>query len=324
MLVPIYWRRIPIGLLLLAILVLSACGKPAPAVTTSGPTPQSTQSVQNSQNPQGLLVPVLAVSELSVGMNRISVGLVKDGTPINDANLRLGLRFFYLDGDQDTVVQSESPAVYRGQGLPFGLYIGYADFDKPGNWSVEISIPRSDGQTQVSNMRLNVLEKTSTPNVGDPVIQSKNLTVRDNPDLSKISSDPKPDPDFYQLTIADAVAAKKPFVIAFSTPGYCQTAVCAPNMLVMKKLKEQYKDQINFIHIEVYPYPYGESFKKQVRVPPMDEWRLITEPWTYLVDAQGIIQARYEGGITFDEMDPALKQLAAGQPITPLIESAAK
>jgi hypothetical protein len=155
------------------------------------------------------------------------------------------------------------------------------------------------------------------PAVGAPAVPSRNLTVRDEADLGKISSDASPDPDFYQLTIADAITARKPFVVAFSTPGYCQTAVCSPNMLVLKKLKEQYKGQVNFIHVEVYPYPFGESFKALRRVPAMDEWNLRTEPWTFLVDAEGRIQARYEGGITFAEMEPALAQLAAGQPITP-------
>ncbi|HMQ35655.1 MAG TPA: thioredoxin family protein, partial [Chloroflexaceae bacterium] len=88
----------------------------------------------------------------------------------------------------------------------------------------------------------------------------------------------------------------------------------------IKQLKDQFKAQINFIHVEVYPYPFGESFQAQRRVPPMDEWNLRTEPWTFLVDAEGRIQARYEGGITFAEMEPALAQLAAGRPITPPAE----
>jgi hypothetical protein len=52
----------------------------------------------------------------------------------------------------------------------------------------------------------------------------------------------------------------------------------------------------------------------------MGEWGLRTEPWTFLVDGAGVIQARYEGGITFAELEPALEQLAAGEPITPPAE----
>jgi hypothetical protein len=88
---------------------------------------------------------------------------------------------------------------------------------------------------------------------------------------------------------------------------------------VLKKLKNELKDKVNFIHVEVYPYPFGDSFQKQLRVPAMMEWNLETEPWTFLIDGDGVIQARYEGGITFAEMEPALKQLAAGQTVQPVI-----
>ncbi len=302
----------PRALALLALLLLislAACGQPAPSGAPSS---------AGTSRAGGALVPVLAVSELDVGPNRIAMGILQDGTPLNQPELKLGLRFFYLDGNEDTKVQSTGTAVYRGQGLPFGLYVGYATFDKPGNWSVEISIPRAGGAPQISSLRLDVVDTSRIPAVGKPAIPSKNLTIRDSADLTKITSDTSPDPDFYQLTIADAIAAKKPFVVAFLTPGYCQTATCGPNLLVLKRLKDTYKGKLTFIHVEVYPYPFGESFQQQKRVPPMVEWGLITEPWTFLVGADGLIQYRYEGGITPDEMAPALAQLAAGQPVTPL------
>ncbi len=289
--------------LLLSILI-SACGR--------GAEPESDTT--------SAIVPVLAVSELTPGPNRLALGLLQNGTPLNDPELRLGMRLFFLDGPEPDTVQAESTAVYRGEGLPFGLYVGYATFDQPGGWGLELSIPREGNTPDLVRLRLDVLERPSAPTVGDPALPSQNLTVAQEPDLAKISSDPDPDPELYQLTVADAIAARKPFVVAFSTPGYCQTAVCAPNQLVLKRLKDQYKGQVNFIHVEVYPFPFGESFQAQRRVPAMVEWGLRTEPWTFLVDADGIIQARYEGGITFAELEPALAQLAAGEPISPPVD----
>jgi len=61
----------------------------------------------------------------------------------------------------------------------------------------------------------------------------------------------------------------------------------------------------------VYPYPFGESAKQERMVPTMHEWQLLTEPWAFLVDANGVIQAKYEGGLTIDELSLALKQLAS-------------
>lgn len=291
------------GLLAMALLVLlAACGQAAtPADQPAAASP---------------MVSVLAISELAPGPNRIALGVLQNGTPVNDPALELGMRFFYLDGDAPEQVRGESTAVYRGEGLPFGLYVGYASFDQPGGWGVELSIPQAEGEPSVTRMRLDVLAEPLVPPVGAPAIPSATLTLRDQPDLAQLTSDASPDPELYQLSVAEALAAGKPFVVAFSTPGYCQTAVCAPNQMVLKRLKEQYQDQINFIHVEVYPYPFGESFRAQRQVPAMKEWKLRTEPWTFLVDGQGLIQARFEGGITFAEMEPALAQLAAGQPVT--------
>jgi hypothetical protein len=289
------------GLLFLLIGLLAACGQQTPSAPAGG----------------GPMVPVLAFSELTVGPNRLPLGVVQDSTPVNDPELRIGLRFFYLDGDAPDQVQSESTAVYRGEGLPFGLYVGYNTFDQPGGWGMEVSIPQADGPPEVSRLRLDVLARPQAPAVGTPAVPSKNLTLADEPDVAKITSDASPDPELYELTVADAIAARKPFLVAFSTPGYCKTAVCAPNMHVIKELKGEYKERVNFLHVEVYPYPFGESAQAERRVPAMGEWGLRTEPWTFLVDSAGVIQARYEGGITFAELEPALEQLAAGEPITP-------
>jgi len=47
---------------------------------------------------------------------------------------------------------------------------------------------------------------------------------------------------------------------------------------------------------------------------PMIAWGLQSEPWLFLIDANGTIVARYEGGITREEMTPALENLIAGRP----------
>ncbi len=282
-------------------IVMVGCGQPATA-----PTPAALP-----------IAPVIAASELVIGLNRLPFGLLQGGVPLNDPDLTLGVTLYYVgpDGDRTKPV-STTQAVYRGQGLPVGLYVAYATFDRAGGWEAEITVPQPNG-TQTNRIRLDVSERAFAPMVGDRAIPSRNLTAADVPSLDQLTSDPRPDPDFYRMTIADAINAGKPFVVSFATPGYCQTAVCAPNMAVLKQLKSEFGDQVNFIHVEVYPYPFGESFQQARTVDAMKEWNLRTEPWTFLVDRQGIIQARYEGGITFAELRPAVAQLAAGQPINP-------
>ena len=303
------------ALILTLSLLLVACGQSS----TAGSGPNSSNVGAAPTAAAATLTPILAGSEMVVGQNRLPIGVVKSGTPINDPNLKLHLRFFYLEGPEteQTKVRSEADAVYRGQGLPFGLYVAYPTFDKAGTWGIEAQMSLAGGPPQASRFRIDVLEKPSTPAVGSPAIASKNLTQKDVRNVEQLTSDAKPDTDLYQMTIADAISAKKPFLVAFSTPGFCQTAVCGPNLEVIKKLKGELKGQVNFIHVEVYPYPFDESASQHKLVSTMTEWKLQSEPWTFLVDGQGIIQAKYEGGITFVEMEPALKQLAAGQPVQP-------
>lgn len=302
-------RSLPRGTGLALILalgfVVAACSQPAAAPT---PTPAPVGG--------GALNAILAASELTVGANRLPLGIVKNGTPVNNPDMKVHLRIFSLDGEQQTV-RGETDATYRGQGLPFGLYVAYPSFDAPGAWGLEIQMTELGAETQINRLRVDVVSQATTPAVGSAAFPSKNLTAKDVPDLKQLSSDSRPDPDLYQITIADTLAAKKPFLVAFSTPGFCETAVCAPNLQVIKQLKEDFKERITFIHVEVYPYPFTQSVQEQRVVPAMGEWKLASEPWTFLVDGQGVIQAKYEGGITFAELEPALTQLAAGQPITP-------
>ena len=43
--------------------------------------------------------------------------------------------------------------------------------------------------------------------------------------------------------------------------------------------------------------------------PVVTEWRLQTEPWIFLIDGKGVIQARFEGPTASDEIKAAIDQL---------------
>lgn len=298
-----FWRIVVPCLLLV---LVAGCG-PTTSSSTTAPTASA------GSLPAGATMQlVLAASEIAVGPNRFPLGLIVGSTPANDPQVTIHLQFHEVGNDPDKI-QSEADAVYRGQGLPLGIYVAEATFPRAGDWTVNAQVIRDGKPTYLTPMRFTVLDQARTPAVGTPAIATKNLTARDMPDLKQLTSDINPDPALYQLTIADAIAAHKPFLVAFATPGYCQSATCGPNISVIKKLKDEFSQQMNFIHVEVYPYPFGDAFEQGKRVPAMDEWHLQTEPWTFLVDSQGIIRAKYEGGITLSELEPELKKLAANQ-----------
>ncbi|MGB9754083.1 TlpA family protein disulfide reductase [Roseiflexus castenholzii] len=303
-------------LLLLATLLIAACGQQS---TTGG----------------GPVTPVFAFTEAVVGPNRIALGLVRNGSPVNDPGAKIHLRFFDLN-DTSSPVKIETDAVYYGQGLPAAIYVAYPTFDRAGNWGIEVQTTLS-GQSEpnVARLRLEVKERSEVPNVGDRAISVKTPTVRDVPDPSRLSSGRVEDLSMYQISLDEALQNGKPTALLFATPAFCRTAVCAPSLSVMQQLQKIYGDRINFIHVEVFRYPFRESFEAQTAVfqklsqegraprpeernvglsDPMIAWGLQSEPWLYLIDANGVIVARYEGGITREEMTPALENLIAGKP----------
>jgi len=307
-------------------LLLASCGQ-ASAPASTAPTAAAITNVE----------PVFAFSEAIAGKNRIAIGLVHNNTPLNEPKAKVHLRFFNLDASNPQQVVSESDATYYGQGLPAAFYVAYPNFDKPGNWGVEIQT-QLPGQAQpsISKQRLEVKERSNVPNIGDSAIAAKTLTVNDVPNVSQLSSGPDPDPAMYQISLDQALRSGKPTALLFATPAFCRTATCGPSLQVMQGLQMTYGDKVNFIHVEVYKYPFDQSVELQTKAiakadqekrPPTAEeanaglsdamvaWHLASEPWLFLIDAKGIVAARYEGGITKEELGPALEKLIAGQPI---------
>jgi hypothetical protein len=325
------FRRLSPILVLLAAL-LASCGQAARSPGASQPT----SSTSSGQGATGDVVPVFAFSEAVAGKNRIAIGLVRNNTPLNDPTAKVHLRFFNLD-EATPQIKFEADAAYYGQGLPLGFYVAYPTFDKAGNWGVEIQTQLSgQAEPSVSKQRLEVKDHSNVPIVGQPAISTKTLTVKDVSDVAQLSSGAQVDPAMYQVSLDQALTNGKPTALLFATPAFCKTATCGPSLDVMQGLQKQYGDKVNFIHSEVYKYPFDQSVQlqqdatqkaaKENRAPTPDElsaglsdamvaWKLDSEPWLFLIDAKGIVAGRYEGGITKEELGPALEKLIAGQPV---------
>jgi hypothetical protein len=55
--------------------------------------------------------------------------------------------------------------------------------------------------------------------------------------------------------------------------------------------------EANFIHIEVY-----QEFEPLVLADEIGEWGLTSEPWTFVLDQQGMITARLGGPVSPREL----------------------
>ena len=128
---------------------------------------------------------------------------------------------------------------------------------------------------------------------------------------STVSTATPPNPEMHQLTVAAALDTGRPVVIAFATPAFCTSATCGPQVDVIKQLKNSYSGQANFIHVEIYANPkemQGDPSTAEIS-PTVDEWGLPTEPYTFLIDAQGRVSAKFEAFASYPELEEALVPL---------------
>ena len=108
------------------------------------------------------------------------------------------------------------------------------------------------------------------------------------------------------LKVADAVH-KVPFVVSFATPLYCQTRTCGPVVQVVQSVAKDWQAQgVDFIHVEIYKD--NDPAKGTNRW--VDEWKLRSEPFTFVVDKNGVIRSRFEGAFSAAELETAVSKVA--------------
>ena len=187
------------------------------------------------------------------------------------------------------------------------LYVADVPFKKPGKYEV-LGMARLDDRlvaaTSAAPQLVVVPEKDDpVPAVGDtpPAIHTPTrLDVAG--DLTKIDTR-DPHDDMHEVDFAD-VLGKKPIVLVFATPQLCQSRVCGPVVDVAAEVEDEYRDQVDFIHMEIYN---DNEVSKGTR-PQVNAFRLPSEPWLFVIDAQGKVVARVEGAFSVEELESAVKK----------------
>jgi hypothetical protein len=153
----------------------------------------------------------------------------------------------------------------------------------------------------------NVVVKTDpeAPDVGEPAIASETLTLP-GATLEQLTTATTPDRELYRTSVAGALASKNPFVVAFATPRYCTSRTCGPVVDVVSEVRRRHVGEgVEFIHVEIYEG--NDPTKGENRW--VKEWNLPSEPWVFVVGADGVIRSRFEGTVSVRELDGAVAAL---------------
>ncbi len=271
------------------------------------PSPTPDNSLVQPRAAGADLVAVQASSELAVGRNRFVVGLI-DGQnqPISQGAVHLD--FFKVTG---AAAQKKSgvDAVFRSVGHARGVWVSQAAFDEVGPWGAEVSLRSGDGGApKVTRMNFEVQARFSAPDYGDAAPQSPSATPADvGGDVSHICTHVPPC-GLHEVSLATALeAGQQPVVVAFATPAFCTSATCGPQLDAVLQLQQVYATRATFVHVEIYRYPFEQLQPAQA----VEEWKLPSEPWTFVVDRGGVVRDRFEGIAPIDELEPALKAVLA-------------
>jgi hypothetical protein len=248
--------------------------------------------------------PILPSSDLAVGANRFLYAVLDErNRPILDAKVRL--KFFDLTvGEAPPVAETE--AVFRGQGLgEKGVYVARVSFPKAGAWGVEAQVDRPDGAKKMLRTRFEVAQLSKTPAIGAAAPQSKQPLLADVAD-PKIACTAATPCAFHDVTVADALSQKKPALLLFATPAFCSSAVCGPDLETVQAIEPDFRGKVTFVHLEIYADPPKlEKPHKHV-----EEWGLPSEPWIFVLDQEGRVLDKLEGGITAAELREVLGRVA--------------
>jgi len=312
------------------------------AACSAGPSAVPSSPSGSSAPPNGWasavgstpVVPILASSELARGKERFLFTLTDQaGHVISDPSAAAHVRFFDLAKDAEhPAAETDAPFYWLIEGAR-GLYRAPVTFTEAGQWGAEFIVartgtpaasapPNPDPIASPATVRVifTVRDHSSTPAIGDPAppVDTPTLATAGG-DPRKISTDPQPDPRLYQLSIRDALAAKKPFLLIFGTPAFCQTATCGPTLQVVRAVLAAYPD-LAAIHVEPYVLAEKDGSLQPVYdasgnfqpVPAVTAWGLNTEPYTFLVGGDGTVQAKFEGPIDPVELRQGIDALPPG------------
>jgi hypothetical protein len=283
--------------------VLAACSTgtptPAPAPTVSNPL------VKPRANGADLTI-LRASSELAVGHNRFAIGLL-DARNQAVTSGSVKIEFFKLKSDGTAEKKSDANAVFRTVGQAKGVWTSSAEFGETGPWGGQVTLQQGSDPPRTARLNFEVLPKFSTPGYNEPAVRSASLTERDTGgDLSKLCTN-NPPCSLHKLSIAEALApGQKPLLVTFATPALCTSATCGPELDAVLQLAQTYGERANFIHVEIYQYPFDGSRLASA----VDEWHLPSDPWTFIVDRAGMVRDRFEGAAPADELEPSLASLS--------------
>lgn len=290
-------------------LLAAACGGSDSGDTeaAAGAPPGSLEALWRAPGEDVAIVP--GTSDYAPGSNRVSFLVVdKQSRLIEAAKARVWVaKGLKQKPFLRTIARSESIGVPGGDAADATrLYVTTVDLPRPGTyWLLAEPVGVSRRIQAVGNV---VVKQTSAaPGIGERAVPVDSPTLASTGNaVGALTTATRPDRALYRISVADAVAAKVPFVVSFATPKFCQTRTCGPVVDVLSAVRGRFAGSpVRFIHVEVYE----ENDPAKGTNRWVNAWKLPTEPFTFVVDGRGVVRAKLEGAFSARELEAAVRRI---------------
>jgi hypothetical protein len=209
---------------------------------------------------------------------------------------------------------AEATARLEPIGVPGGstaevgsIYVTELEVAEPGTYWL---LAEPDGAEQpIQGLgNLVVAEEFSAPVVGEQAPASESPTLASTGgDFEALTTSEEPVRALYEQSVAELLAAGKPFVVAFATPAFCESRACGPTVEVVDAVRQRVGGSaLGWHHVEIY----ADNDPNKGVNRWVEEWNLPSEPWVFVVGADGKVAARFEGHVSVEELEAAVRRVA--------------
>jgi hypothetical protein len=268
--------------------------------TTLAPSSEAVSTWQGAQTPS-IFPLIIDPGVLACGANRMMFSFLDaQNVPVASPDRTVKVAIYDLGASMEQpVAETDATFIWAIEGER-GVYIANVDLPTAGTYGAEFTTQLADAAPETIKVTFDSRPERTVVSVGDPAPPSDTPTLADvDGDVSRISTDPDPVEAFYEVSVADAITAKEPFVLVFATPKFCATAQCGPTLDRIKPIAAAYPD-MTFINVEPYQLEEVDGQLQPVltdgnltTTTATDEWGLPSEPWIFVVDGDGIVQGSF-------------------------------
>ncbi|CAN5234791.1 thioredoxin family protein [soil metagenome] len=228
-------------------------------------------------------------------------GLVgQDNQPVRNADVRVHVL--------PTGSEITGPYAAEFRDVPrvaLGLYVVRIDLTEA--VPTAIVIVTADGaQAGLTGVNVVTPADSALPAPGDHAIVTPTPTRADPMGLRNLCTR-EPDCGMHDVSLAQALADRRPVMLTFATPAYCETAVCGPSVDVLEQVRTARNwGDVAFVHVEIF----SDAGKSVAR--PVHKWGLPSEPWLFAIAGDGTITDRADGPLLIlpDQVAAMASQLA--------------